>query len=74
MFVLSYTLWHMIGDSFLYLKEYNEIVAGNKVEKGFEPSYEFFPNMSHCKITKHEQINKKSDSYRIVSFLQHFKE
>ncbi|MFR8222427.1 MAG: hypothetical protein ACLU9T_16075 [Blautia faecis] len=29
-------LRHMIGDSFSYLKEYNEIAARNKSEKGFE--------------------------------------
>ena len=34
-------LRHMIGDSFSYLKEYNEIAARNKAEKGFESSDEY---------------------------------
>ena len=38
-------LRHMIGDSFLYLKEYNEIAARNKAEKGFESSDEFLSNL-----------------------------
>ena len=35
----------MIGDSFSYLKEYNEIAARNKSEKGFESSDEFLSNL-----------------------------
>lgn len=38
-------LRHMIGDSFSYLKEYNEIAARNKAEKGFESSDEFLSNL-----------------------------
>ena len=38
-------LRHMIGDSFSYLKEYNEIAARNKSEKGFESSDEFLSNL-----------------------------
>ena len=38
-------LRHMIGDSFSYLKEYNEIAARNKAEKGCESSDEFLSNL-----------------------------
>lgn len=38
-------LRHMIGDSFSYLKEYNEIAAKNREEKGFESSDEFLSNL-----------------------------
>lgn len=38
-------LRHMIGDAFSYLKEYNEIVARNKLEKSFETSDEFLSNL-----------------------------
>ena len=38
-------LRHMIGDSFTYLKEYNEIAARNKAEKSFESSDEFLSNL-----------------------------
>ena len=38
-------LRHMIGDSFSYLKEYNEIAARNRAEKGFESSDEFLSNL-----------------------------
>ena len=34
-------LRHMLGDSFSYLKEYNEIAARNKEEKGFQSPAEF---------------------------------
>lgn len=34
-------LRHMLGDSFSYLKEYNEIAARNKQEKGFQSPDEF---------------------------------
>ena len=37
-------LRHMIGDSLSYLKEYNEIAARNKAEKGCESSDEFLSN------------------------------
>ena len=37
-------LRHMLGDSFSYLKEYNEIAARNKNEKTFESSDEFLSN------------------------------
>lgn len=37
-------LRHMLGDSFSYLKEYNEIAATNKQEKGFQSSDEFLSN------------------------------
>ena len=37
-------LRHMLGDSFSYLKEYNEIATRNKAEKGFESSDEFLSN------------------------------
>ena len=38
-------LRHMIGDSLSYLKEYNEIAARNKAEKGCESSDEFLSNL-----------------------------
>lgn len=38
-------LRHMVGDSFSYLKEYNEIAARNRAEKDFESSDEFFSNL-----------------------------
>ena len=38
-------LRHMLGDSFTYLKEYNEIAARNKAEKNFESSDEFLSNL-----------------------------
>lgn len=38
-------LRHMIGDSFTYLKEYNEIAAKNREEKDFESSDEFLSNL-----------------------------
>ena len=38
-------LRHMLGDSFSYLKEYNEIAARNRAEKGFESSDEFLSNL-----------------------------
>lgn len=37
-------LRHMLGDSFSYLKEYNEIAARNKLEKHFKSSDEFLGN------------------------------
>lgn len=37
-------LRHMLGDSFSYLKEYNEIAARNKMEKEFQSSDEFLSN------------------------------
>ena len=37
-------LRHMLGDSFSYLKEYNEIAARNKMEKDFQSSDEFLSN------------------------------
>ena len=37
-------LRHMIGDAFSYQKEYDEIAARNKREKGFESSDEFLSN------------------------------
>lgn len=37
-------LRHMLGDSFSYLKEYNEIAARNKMEKNFVSSSEFLSN------------------------------
>ena len=37
-------LRHMLGDSFSYLKEYNEIAAKNKAQKDFESSDEFLSN------------------------------
>ena len=38
-------LRHMIGDSFTYLKEYNEIAAKNREKKDFESSDEFLSNL-----------------------------
>lgn len=38
-------LLHMLGDCFSYLKEYNEIAARNRAEKGFESSDEFLSNL-----------------------------
>ena len=38
-------LRHMLGDSFSYLKEYKEIAARNRAEKGFESSDEFLSNL-----------------------------
>ena len=38
-------LRHMLGDSFSYLKEYNEIAARNRAEKGFQSSDEFLSNL-----------------------------
>ena len=34
-------LRHMIADSLIYLKEYNEITAKNRNEKNFDTSDEF---------------------------------
>ena len=44
-------LRHMIGDSFSYLKEYNEIAARNKAEKGFESSDEFLSNLGRTVLS-----------------------
>ena len=38
-------LRHMLGDSFSYLKEYQEIAARNRAEKDFESSDEFLSNL-----------------------------
>lgn len=38
-------LRHMIGDAFSYLKEYNELAAGNKKEKNLENSDEFLSKL-----------------------------
>ena len=38
-------LRNMIGDSFSYLKEYNEIAAKNKKDKNFSSSDEFLSNL-----------------------------
>ena len=38
-------LRHMVGDAFSYLKEYNEIAAGNQKDKNFASSDEFLSNM-----------------------------
>ena len=37
-------LRHMVGDAFSYLKEYDEIAAGNRQDKTFQTSDEFLSN------------------------------
>ena len=46
-------LRHMIGDSLSYLKEYNEIAARNKAEKGCESSDEFLSNIKENRQASH---------------------
>ena len=42
-------LRHMIADSLIYLKEYNEITAKNRNEKNFDTSDDFYP--AYKKVT-----------------------
>ena len=46
-------LRHIIGDSFSYLKEYNEIAARNNAKKGFESSDEFLSNIKENRQASH---------------------